>query len=126
MRDALYYCSVNINVFSTVTLEAALLDKPIVHIAFDPRPVRGRIPCAEYYRFDHFAPITKSGAGRLVHSFDELYTAVGEYIRDPAQDAPARRRLVDWFFDVPPGTASGRVSDELIGMMHGPTVTVSM
>jgi hypothetical protein len=43
-RDCLYFCSININIFSTVTIEAAYFDKPIIHIAFDPLPVK--INCA--------------------------------------------------------------------------------
>jgi len=110
-RDALYFCSVNINIFSTVTLEAAYLDKPIVHIAFDAGPVSNRIPCREYYRFDHFRNIAESGASILVESYEELFAALRSSLQHPAQRAQQRKALVDDYFHGAPGFAAQAVVD---------------
>ena len=100
-RDALYFCSVNVNIFSTVTLEAAFLDKPIVHIAYDPYPVENRIPCREYYNFDHFRNITASGASILVERDADLAGAIRTSLECPEQRAANRRVLVqEYFHDV--------------------------
>ncbi len=92
-RDALYFCSVNINIFSTVTLEAAYLDKPIVHIAFDAGPVSNRIPCREYYKFDHFRNIAESGASILVESYEELFAALRGSLQHPEERSTQRKAL---------------------------------
>lgn len=113
-RDALCYCTLNINIFSTVTIEAAYFDKPVVHIAFDPQPVQNRIPCHEYYNWDHFKHIVDMGATILVHSFDELYDAVNRSIASPSQLATPRRRLVEKYIGRPVGTASNAVVHELV------------
>ena len=110
-RDALFFCSVNINIFSTVTLEAAFLDKPIVHVAFDVGPVTNRIPCREYYRFDHFRHIADSGASILVESFDELFEALRRSLQHPEERAPQRRALVQDYFHSTPGTSARAVVD---------------
>jgi CDP-glycerol glycerophosphotransferase (TagB/SpsB family) len=97
-RDALYFCSLNINIFSTVTLEAAFLDKPIVHVAYDPQPVANRIPCREYYNFDHFRNIVASGASVLVESNEDLIAAVRASLENPGGRTEQRRTLVEQYF----------------------------
>ena len=112
-RDALVHCAVNVNIFSTVTLEAAFLDKPIVHVAFDPHPVANRIPCREYYNFDHFRHITESGASILAESFPELFAALRRSLEDPRHNEANRRSLVRAYFHGTPGQAANRVVDRL-------------
>jgi hypothetical protein len=109
-RDALFHCAVNVNIFSTVTLEAAFLDKPIVHVAFDPYPVANRIPCREYYNFDHFRNITRSGASILAESFAELFAAVRLSLDDPTHNASNRQALVQAYFHGVPGEAARTVA----------------
>lgn len=113
-RDALYYCTLNMNIFSTVTIEAAYFDKPVVHIAFDPLPIRNRIPCHEYYNWDHFKPIVDTGATILVHSFDEMYEAIHTCLSTPALLASQRKRLINKYIGRPVGTASTAVVNELV------------
>jgi hypothetical protein len=84
-RDALYYCSVNINIFSTITIEAALFDKPIINIGYDPRPdiVKNRIPCIKYYEFKHFKPIVSLNASVLVVSGIQLVNEINNALINP-------------------------------------------
>jgi hypothetical protein len=113
-RDALYYCTLNINIFSTVTIEAAYFDKPVVHVAFDPLPIQNRIPCHEYYNWDHFKHIVYTGATILVHSFEELYDAMNRLISAPGLLAAQRKLLIDKYIGRPVGTASTAVVLELV------------
>jgi hypothetical protein len=97
-RDALFFCDININIFSTVTLEAAYFDKPIIHIGFDPHPIKNRIPCIEYYNFEHFKNITNSGASVLVENHEALIGAIYMYLNSPSYKADKRKLLVDMYF----------------------------
>jgi hypothetical protein len=112
-RDALYFCTLNINIFSTVTIEAAYFDKPVVHIAFDPQPIKDRIPCHEYYNWDHFKPIVDIGATVLVHNFEELYDAINQLISQPSLFKEQRRQLVAKYIGKEVGKASTSVVLEL-------------
>lgn len=94
-RDCLYFCDVNINIFSTVTIEASMFDKPIVHVGFDPHPVENRIPCIEYYSFEHFIPVMSFNASILAKSFAELYEALEISLENPGFKREARRRLAE-------------------------------
>jgi hypothetical protein len=113
-RDALYYCAININIFSTVTLEAAYLDKPVIHIAFDPYPVKNRIPCKEYYNFEHFRKITLMNASILVYSFKDLYQAINQYLMNVNINSEQRKNLVNFYFAQDITSASDAVVANLI------------
>lgn len=118
-RDCLYFCSLNINIFSTVTIEAAMLDKPIIHIGFDPIPVKNRIPCREYYNFEHFRPITDSGVSDLVTSFDELFVACDRALSDPTRKHQERRSLADQYAPEFGEPASARFAKLLLAELDG-------
>ena len=97
-RDCLHFCSININIFSTVTIEAALFNKPVIHIAYDPLPIEpGRIPCHEYYNWEHFKHIVDKDASVLVHNLDELLAAIRRYSAEPEMKAEGRRRVVETY-----------------------------
>jgi hypothetical protein len=113
-RDALYFCTLNINIFSTVTIEAAYFDKPVIHIAFDPLPIKDRIPCHEYYNWDHFKPIVDAGATILVHDYEELFDAINKFICRPELLAERRKMLVEKYVGREVGTASTAVTSELV------------
>ena len=117
-RDSLYFCDININIFSTVTLEAAFFDKPIIHIAFDPHLVKNRIPCKEYYNFEHFKNITKMKAAKMVYSFEDLYKAINDYLKNPNLNNKERKDLVRTYFNIQPGLASDNVVKELVNLKN--------
>jgi hypothetical protein len=117
-RDCLYFCAMNVNIFSTVTIEAAYFDKPVIHIAYDPDPIApGRIPCREYYHWEHFKHIVEKDASLLVESADELLDAVRRYSADPSLKAAGRRRVVETY--IGDGLGSGaRAVAESIQRLH--------
>jgi hypothetical protein len=112
-RDCLYFCAININIFSTVTLEAAYFDKPIIHIAFDPNPVPCRIPCREYYNFEHFKKITRAKAARMVFNQEELHRAIGDYLVHPELQRKERKELLAQYLTIAPGLARDSVVREI-------------
>lgn len=115
-RDCLYFCDININIFSTVTLEAAFLNKPIIHIAFDPFPVKNRIPCKEYYNFTHFKRIVNMDASILVYSYDELFEAINKFLQNPNLKSEGRKKISETFFGTRRSSASDRVVEELVNL----------
>ncbi|MFC1629039.1 hypothetical protein ACFL3H_08000 [Gemmatimonadota bacterium] len=120
-RDCLYYCDININIFSTVTLEAALLDRPIIHVAFDPVPAADRIPCREYYNSEHFKPIVDMQATILVSDYQELFTAISTCLADPGYKSSERKRLVESFLGDLSSPSSDRLAQAVVDL-HEHTV----
>lgn len=80
------HADVVINMSSTVTIDAALFDTPVVNLDFDPQPGQ---PDRELiheinHKWDHFKPIAESGGVWLAKDFDELEAAVKAYLGDPS------------------------------------------
>jgi len=119
-RDCLAFADVTANIYSTVTIEAALFDKPIVHIALHPVPVPpGRVPCREYYNFTHFKPIVETNASTLAFSQKELHVAVTHALANPHERAAERRALAARFLGPMDGKSSERVVAELRNALFG-------
>lgn len=119
-KDILTFADVTVNIYSTVTVEAAYFDKPIVHIAFDAGDLpAGRIPCREYYNFTHFKPIVDTGASTLAYSQAELHTAVCEALAHPEYRRESRRVLSAAWTGPMDGCAGERVVNEIRAMTSG-------
>ena len=102
------HADVNVNIASTMTLDFALRDKPVVNVGFDvvDPPTFGTPLLDHYYRFDHYRPVLELGAARLARTPDELAAHLDAYLADPSLDREARRRLVDLEIGVPPSRAN--------------------
>src|SRR5690606_8761137 len=101
----------NINLASTMTLDFAIHDKPVVNVAFDVAdPPPFGVPLWEYfYRFEHYRPVVELGAARFARSPEELAEHVNAYLQDSALDHEARRRLVELQVGIPIGQSSRRI-----------------
>jgi hypothetical protein len=86
-----------VNLASTLTLDAALCDRPAVNVAFDLSPESSfQTAILRYYTdYDHYRTVVESGAVRLAHSPEELLAHVTAYLRDPGLERQGRKRLVD-------------------------------
>lgn len=109
------HCDVNVNVASTMTLDFALHDRPVVNIAFDmtsPPPL-GTPIWDLYYQYDHYQPVMELGAARVARSPETLAEHVAAYLADPALDRDGRRRLVELQVAAPLAGASERIHSVL-------------
>ena len=109
------HCDVNVNVASTMTLDFALHDRPVVNVAFDmSQPPPLGMPIWDlYYQYDHYRPVMELGAARIARSPDALAAHIAAYIADPALDREGRRRLVELQVMSPLAGASERILDVL-------------
>ena len=90
-----YHCAIGINVASTVSLDLAIHDKPVINIAFNP-PNEDIYPndYLKIYEFDHYKPIVESGAISLAKSPDELESILRKYNKEPKTDSELRKKLI--------------------------------
>ena len=108
-RDALSHAVLNINTFSTMTLEAAFLDCPIVHLAFDLDGQSNAVPTEKYYEFEHFKPITESGCAAMSRSFDDLINNIILILQNIETRSSARRNVAKQYFSDTIGSAADNV-----------------
>jgi hypothetical protein len=91
------YGDLNINWASTVTLDFAIHDKPVVNVAFDLDEVRrGELTARQLYAVcDHYRPVMELGAARIAYSLEELAAHVNAYLANPGLDREGRRRFFE-------------------------------
>jgi hypothetical protein len=108
LANLTHHCDLNVNTASTMTLDFAARDKPVVNIAFDvatPPPLG--VPLFElYYQYEHYRPVIELGAARIARSPAQLAEHVNAYLADPRLDREGRRRLLELELDLPLGRAS--------------------
>jgi hypothetical protein len=115
LADTLRHSDVIVNVASTIAIEAAIFDTPIVNVSFDGEAESPFEKSARrYYRFTHYVNITRHGAVRVAASPDELVSHVGRYLAEPALDADARRKMALEQCQFLDGCAAERVAETLI------------
>jgi hypothetical protein len=115
LANLTHHADLNINLASTMTLDFAIHDKPVVNVAFDvvDPPPMGRPLWDLYYRFEHYRPVVELGAARFARSQDQLAEHVNAYLSDPSLDRDARRRFVALEVGAPLGEASARTAAAL-------------
>jgi hypothetical protein len=116
LTNTLRHAAVGINVASTVSLELAMLDKPVINVAYNPPGVDiSPVNYAEYYNFDHYRPVVESGAVQLAHNEGEMEHLLREALDQPGAYSEQRRRLIRQFFgNSLDGHAGDRVSQCLL------------
>ncbi len=108
----LYHSDVIVNVASTIAIEAAVMDTPIVNLAYDGSDRREYLESTRrYYDYTHFRPLVESGATRLARSPDDLVREVSQYLDDPSRDRGGRKRAVEQLCYRVDGKSSERVAD---------------
>ena len=107
-----------INIASTITIDAAILDRPVIGIRFDKQPDAPREIIYEEYDTDHYRPLVESGGLRLAHDWNEILDLMREAIQNPGRDRSARARMVAQECGVVDGNAARRVADALLDCLR--------
>jgi hypothetical protein len=92
--STLKWSDVAVNTASTFTIDAAIIDRPIVLVGFDgARQLPYDSSVLRYYDREHMRPVVESGGARLAKSPEELVRAIASYLSDPSEDAEGRARI---------------------------------
>jgi CDP-Glycerol:Poly(glycerophosphate) glycerophosphotransferase len=91
------HADVVVNLSSTVTIDAAKFDKPVVNLDFDPQPGQKdqQLIRDVNHKWTHFKPIAESGGVWLVNDFHELEAAIKAYLQDPTLHRKRREWIVE-------------------------------
>lgn len=98
LASLLLHADALVNVFSTTTLEAFLVDTPVVALSEDVAGPGARARAGGARRWDEFAHVQgllRGGAARVAHSQAEMVDLVAAYLADPSLDREARRRVAE-------------------------------
>lgn len=112
------HANAGVNMASTMTMDFAVFDKPVVNIAYwseDPANLQST-PWPKFYSYEHFKPVVDLRATLIADSAESLVDCVNAALADPGVCRDGRRQLLALQMDHPPGGASARQAEALIGI----------
>ena len=99
---------------STMVIDTAIFDKPVILIGFDGKENRPYLESVRhYYDYNHFQPIMKSGGAPLARNEEQFEKFIRAYLANPAIDRVGRRQIVELECQFTEGQSSQRVVKEL-------------
>lgn len=121
--NLVYHCDVLINVASTLAVDAAVFDKPVICIDFDDP--QKKIPYWKsvhrlFDSFDHYERLVATGGARLPKSFERLIDDINDYLKHPEKDNEGRQAIIDLLvapFDGKAGTRLGAILSEEVKLL---------
>lgn len=94
LAELMKYSDVVVNIASTITIDAACFDTPIVNVAFDGfKTPPFEESCRRYYDYEHYKRVVETGGLKVSYTLDELIEHIQAYLDNPALDAEGRDRI---------------------------------
>jgi hypothetical protein len=118
----LAHSDVFLTVYSTMVVEAAIHDRPIVSVTIDTPggwnlPGVYSLPLSAIGDWPTHLRFRQAGAGRVAVDKDEIRRLVNFYLRDPQADHPARAKFVRDECTFTDGSAGKRTGEYLLGLL---------
>lgn len=105
-----------LNIASTLSLDAAILDRPVVCVDFSHEPQSPRDMLYAEYGAEHYAPLVASGGIRLAHDWTELLDLMEAAVAAPERDRERRAGMVESECGPVDGHSAERVARALIAL----------
>jgi hypothetical protein len=119
--SSLLHAEACLNVASSMSLDAAVLDRPVIGVAFASTAGSAEDRAyGEFFQTAHYAPLVKSGGLRLARNWAELFALLERAIEHPEEGREARSRMVARECGVVDGQATTRIAEELLRTVRRP------
>ena len=106
LTESLTYADVVVNFASSLTIESAIFDTPVVNVGFRERH---RV----FYEYETNRAIRHLGATRFASSLEELSVCINDYLSNPGLEKEKRAQLVKEFIYFADGKSYLRVAETL-------------
>lgn len=105
-------CSdVVVNFASTTTIEACILDTPVVTVGFDREPgLPVALSVRRYFEFEHYQPVIETRAADIASSPLGMLELLQRHLRDRSAGSDARRALVNRVCTFQDGKSAERIT----------------
>ena len=120
LTNTLAHVSLLVCYASSLSVDAAVFDKPIINIGFEIKPAKlmSKSP-THYYGMTHYRKALASGGIRLVKDQEELLHWIRRYLEDPSLDRESRLRLVAEQCGVMDDKAGERIASVILSALRG-------
>lgn len=119
LSNLLAGCSVCLNSGSTVSIDALMMDKPVILTSFDGEYQlyywKSARRLVDYFHLKKFVGM---GGANVVRSYEELNTELQKYIADPNHDLAQRQYALQMECHANDGQATKRVVEALVGILE--------
>jgi hypothetical protein len=107
-----------LNTASTLTVDASILDRPVICFGYDAVPddkfPEGR--ALAYSQSTHYSPLVATGGVPVVRSLEQCVQTIQAYLDNPALDRTGRRAIVARVMGDADGGAGDRLAAEVLAM----------
>lgn len=118
LAETMTHSDVVVNIASTITIDAACFDTPVVNLAFDGFSTKPyEKSCKRYYNFNHYKRIVETGGITIANTIEETVQQIQRYLDNPALEAEGRARIREeqcYRLDGKSGERIGRYLIELL------------
>jgi hypothetical protein len=117
------YADVFLTVYSTMVVETAIHDRPIISVCIDVpggwnTPGKFSLSLAEIGEWPTHQRFRAAGAGRVTFNQQELKEALNFYLEDPQADGEQRRKFIQEECTFTDGSAGKRTGEYLRGLLE--------
>jgi len=120
LASILKYTDVLVNMFSTLNIEASIMDVPAVNVVFEGKSDRKksvRQSIEVDYDQVHNQRVIATGALRMCYTPQELITAINDYLNNPSLNKKQREYLAQQETGPHKGTAAKNIAKIIIGLL---------
>lgn len=107
------FSEMTINTYSTIAIDAAAADRPIIGIRYDAdshiKPQNSVVKIADAH--DHYRELERAGGVALVHDNDELIAAINRYLEHPELDRAGRKKIIRDQIEFTDGLSGKRIAE---------------
>lgn len=122
LKDTLAHTALLVCYASSMSVDAAVFDKPVINIDFEVKPARRlKESPTQFYQMEHYRNALNSGGIRMVQNKAELADWIRRYLADPSLDREGRRRLIREQCGALDGKAGERIATTILaasGVAH--------
>ncbi|MCK4554710.1 CDP-glycerol glycerophosphotransferase family protein [Candidatus Parcubacteria bacterium] len=116
--NSLFHCNMMITFASTLALDTACFDKPIIAIKYGVKIINGEDKTHTMYDTGHYGWVLKTNAVSLVNNKKELIEKIKYYFKNPEYKHEERQELVKRLCFKVDGKSSQRIADAIISMIN--------
>jgi len=109
--NSIAHADLVITTASTMTIDAAAFNKPVICIGFDGKSSEAyRNSVKRYYQsYTHYIEISKTHGFKIAYSAEDLIEYINQYLEDPREDENGRKLLFQKFIWKMDGKSSQRL-----------------
>lgn len=115
--DSLFYSDVVVAGPTSVCLDAALLNKPVVAVNFCPT-TRTFFEGLYHYEYVHLKKLTETGGLYVTKNPNEFFAAIDTLFKNPKLGDEGRKKIKALWFSHADGAVSKRVADEIFKFIY--------